>query len=55
MRPFLIGPVFFRTDIPCSGGYHKERGVMPLHDEVWKNCKNGATTEYQGADVKYMG
>ena len=28
---------------------------MPLHDAVGINCKQGATTEYQGADVKYMG
>ena len=32
-----------------------ERGGMPLHDEVVINCKNGATTENQGAVVKYMG
>ena len=45
----------FRTTLPCSGGYHLERGGMPLHDAVGINCKKGATTEYQGADVKYMG
>ena len=28
---------------------------MPLHDAVGINCKKGATTEYQEADVKYMG
>ena len=28
---------------------------MPLHDAVGINCKKGATTEYQGAEVKYMG
>ena len=27
---------------------------MQLHDAVGKNCKKGATTENQGADVKYM-
>ena len=54
-RPFLRGPVFSRTALPCSSGYHLERGGMPLHDAVGINCKNGATTEYQGADVKYMG
>ena len=47
-RPFLHGPVFFRTALPCSGGYHLERGEMPLHDVVGINCKNGATPEYQG-------
>ena len=30
-------------------------GGMPLHDAVGINYKKDATTEYQGADVKYMG
>ena len=51
----LLGPVFHRTALPCSGGYHLERGGMPLHDAVGINCKTAATTEYQGAYVKYMG
>ena len=51
----MIGPVFFRTALPCSGGYYLERCGMPLHDAVGINCKKGATTENQGADVKYMG
>ena len=34
---FLLGPVFFRTALPCSGGYHMERGGMPLHDAVGMN------------------
>ena len=38
-RPILLGPVFFRTALPCSGGYHLERGGMPLHDAVGINCK----------------
>ena len=54
-RPFLLGPVFFRTALPCSGDYHLERGGMSLHDAIEINCKKGATTEYQGADVKYIG
>ena len=29
--------------------------MPPLHDAVGINCKKGATTEFQGADVKYMG
>ena len=29
-----------------------ERRGMQLHDAVGINCKKGATTEYQGADVK---
>ena len=54
-RPFLLGPVFLRTSLPCPGGYHQERDGMPLHGAVAINWKNGATTENQGADVKYMG
>ena len=37
--PFLLGPVFFLTALPCSGGYHLERGGMPLHDVVGINSK----------------
>ena len=44
-RPFLLGTVFFRTALPCSGGYHMERGGMPLHGAVGINCEKGATTE----------
>ena len=54
-RPFLLDPVFFRTALPCSGGYHLERGGMPLHDAVGINFKKGATTKNQGSGVKYMG
>ena len=46
--PFLLGTVFFRTALLCSGGYHMEGGGMPLHDTVGINCKKGATTENQG-------
>ena len=53
--PFLLGPVFFRIGPPCSGVYHLEKSGMPLHDGVGINYKKGATTEYQGKDVKYMG
>ena len=52
---YLLGPMFFRTALPSSGGYNLERGGMPLHDAVGINCKNGSTTENQGADVKHMG
>ena len=55
MRQFLLGPVFFRTALPCSGGYHMGRGGMPLHDAGGINCEKGATTENQGSGVKYMG
>ena len=54
-RPFLLGPVFFLTALPCSGTYHLERGLMPLHDAVGINWKKGPTTENQGADIKYIG
>ena len=40
-RPSLLDTVFFRTALPCSGGYHMERGGMPLHDAVGINCKKG--------------
>ena len=53
--PLLLSPVFFWNALSCSGGYYLERGEMPLHDAVGINCKNGATTENQGAGVKYMG
>ena len=45
IRPSLLGTVFFGTGLPCSGGYHMERGGMPLHDAVGINCKKGAATE----------
>ena len=53
-RPFLIGNPFFRTALPYSGGYHLERGGMPLHDGVGINCERGATTENHGAGVLYI-
>ena len=43
-QPFLLGTVFFRTALPCSDGYHMERGGMPLHEAFWIICKKGATT-----------
>ena len=52
--PFFLGPVFFRTALPCSGGYHMESEGIPLHDAVRINCRKGATTENQGLAVKYM-
>ena len=54
-RIFLFGPVFFRTALLWAGGYHLERGGIPLHDAVGTNCKKGATSENQGVDVKNMG
>ena len=53
-QPSLLGPVFFWTALPCSGGYRMEREGMPLHDAVGINCKKGATTENQGSGFKYM-
>ena len=38
-QPFLLGTVFILTALPCSGGYHMERGGMPIHDAVGINCK----------------
>ena len=43
----FLGPVFFRTALPCSGDYCLERGGMPLHDAVGISCKKCATAEYQ--------
>ena len=54
-RPILLGLVFFRTVLSCSGGYHQEKAGMPLHGAAGINYKNGGTSEYQEADAKYMG
>ena len=54
-RPSLLDTMFFRTALPCSGGYRMERGGKPLHDAVGINCKKSATTENQGSAIKYMG
>ena len=35
----LLGPMPFRIALPCSGGYHLERGGMPFHDVVGINFK----------------
>ena len=51
----MLGTVFFRTALPCSAGYHLERGGMPLHNAVGVNCKNGSNTETRGAGVEYVG
>ena len=40
-RPFLLGTVFFRTALPCSGGFYLERRGMALHDAVGINYKKG--------------
>ena len=54
-RPFLLGAVFSRNALSFSGGYHIERGEMPLHGAVGINCKKGETTGNQGSGIKYMG
>ena len=41
-RSFLLGPVFFRTALPCSGDHHLERKGMSLHDTVGINYKKGS-------------
>ena len=46
-RPSLLDTVVFRTALPCSDGYHMERGGIPLHDAVGMNCEKGVTTENQ--------
>ena len=35
--------------------YHLEKSGMPLHGAIVINCKQGATTEIQGVDVRYVG
>ena len=55
MLRFLLGPVFFRTALRCSGGNHLEEGGMPFHDAVGINYKKGTTIENRGSDVKYTG
>ena len=45
----------FRTALPCSGGYHMERGGMSLHVAVGRSYKKYATTENLGACAKYVG
>ena len=42
---FLLGPVFFWSALPCSGGYHLERGGMLLHDAVAIHRNKGITTK----------
>ena len=32
-------PCVLWTVLPCSSGYHLERGGMSLHDAVGTNCK----------------
>ena len=51
----LHGTVSFRTALPCPGGYHLERGRMPLRGAVRVNCKKAATTKNTEAGVTYMG
>ena len=53
-RPFLLGPMFFRTVLPCSIGHHQEKGGMPFHDAVGITSEKVITTENQGADIKYI-
>ena len=48
-------PCLLAVRPPVLWCYHLDRGGMPFHDAVGMNCKKGATTENQGADVKYMG
>ena len=54
-QPFLLGRVFLGAALPCSGGYHLERGGMQLNVAVGINSKRGSTTENHGSCVKYIG
>ena len=54
MRLILPAPVCCRTALPCSGGYHLEKGGMLLYGTVGINCKKGATTKNQGIGAKYI-
>ena len=54
-RPSLLGTVFFRTALLCSGGCHMESGGILLHDAVGMNCRESAATENRDSAVKYMG
>ena len=47
-RPFFLGPLFFRTALPCSGGNHLEKGGMPLHDAVGIKSKKGELVKIKG-------
>ena len=50
----LLGTVFFRTALPCSGGYHMEMGGMPLQDAVGITVKRARLLKIK-AGVNYMG
>ena len=54
-RLIFAWPCILSDSPPVLWWFHLERGGMPLHDAVGIDCKKGATSEYQGADVKYMG
>ena len=51
MAIFALCPVFFRTTLLCSGGYHLERGQMRIRNAVGIRCEKCATTEMQGTGV----
>ena len=48
-------PCVVSDRIPVLWWLSPGEGWMPLHDKVGINCEKGATTENQGANVKYMG
>ena len=37
--PFLLGPVFFQTFLPCSGVFHLERGGIPFMMRLGQTVK----------------
>ena len=56
-RPFLFGSVSVLSDRPPVLWWllPGEGWNAVTNDAVGINYRNGAITEYQGADVKYMG
>ena len=53
-RPFLLGAVLSDSS-PVLWDLSPGEGWDAVHDSVGINSKKVATTEYQSADVKYMG
>ena len=52
---FLLGPLFFWTALPCSGGLSPGEGWDVIMIYGWVNCKMGAATENQVAGAWDMG
>ena len=50
--PFLLGPVFLRSTLVCSGGYRMVWGGMPLHDAIEIKCKTGQLLKIKANKIK---